>query len=331
MREVKERPSDDLTEVLKGVAGIEPLAMNSTGAEQASKFGYSIPRLISNWYKHECQYNSCPARWSEFDNVDDDEADLGSRCSIVPIVHRHVFVKKHWITQSITVHDHHMRDVLRMVLAKYQDLDLELENWTFEPPFMPLVHRWDLLKDFHAKATPGPAKNASSALLAFLTPILASSVVSLGQTKKTGKISFDNVWQIFPPSSVVVTKFYGIDTICKVVKYKKRPADRCNPEGWVIDMEYIDWNGEKSGWATTTLTIWQFEGFKRVTGLPVYPLSFTSNPDKIKADMIERGRKFEQLRGFHFMIANGTKILLETEKREQRPVSSIEFNHGVSI
>lgn len=305
--------------------GVQPLAMNSTGAEQASGFGYSAPKLISNWYKHDCASFSCPSRWSEFDNFDDEEADLTRRCSTIPIVHRHAFVNKHWITQSITIHDPAIRNVLSTVLAKYQDLDLELENWTFQPPFMPLVHRWETLKEYQAKATPGPAKNAASVLLAFLTPIIASSIVSLAQTKRTGKISFSNIWQIFPPSSIVVTRFYGVDTICRVVKYKQLPADRCNPPRWSIEMEYVDWNGERCGWTSTTLIIKEFDGFLRVTGLPAYPLSFANDGEKIKTDMIERGRKFEQLRGYHLMAANGTKILLETETPEQRPVCSSPF------
>lgn len=312
---------EELTEVLQGVVDIKPLAMNSTGADVASQLGYSSPTLVSNWYHHECLYNSCPTRWTEFDNVDDEELGLTKRCASIPIIHRHAYTNNHWVTQSITVHDPAMRDVLRSVLAKYQDLDLELQEWTFEPPFMPLVHRWQAFKDHHSIAAPGPIKNASSALLAFLTPILASSILSLAQTNKTGQVSFNNIWQIFSPGSIVVTKFYGVDTICRVVKYKRKHADCNRPERWVIDMEYVDWNGEKCGWATTTLTILEFEGFKRVTGLPVYPLSFASDAAKIKAEMIERGRKFESMRGYHFMVANGTKILFETEKPEQRPVA----------
>lgn len=318
---LKKSTSRELNEVLRGVVDVTPLAKNSSGASEASQLGYSSSKLISNWYEHECESECCPVRWSEFDNVDADNADLTKRCSSIPIIHRHSFVNKHWVTQSITIHDPDMREVFGVVLAKYQDLDLELQNWTFKPPFMPLVHRWETLKEYHATATPGSAKNASSVLLAFLAPVIASSVVSLARTQRTGKVSFQNVWQIFPPSSIVITKFYGVDTICRVVKYRKRPADRCNPEGWVIDMEYIDWNGEKCGWMTTTMTIWEFDGFKRVTGLPVYPLSFASDPENIKAEMVERGRKFEAMRGYNFMVANGTKILLEAEKPEQRPVS----------
>lgn len=106
---------------------------------------------------------------------------------MVPIIHRHVYVNKHWITASITVMDLDMRKVLTEVLNKYQDLDMELENWTFEPPFMPLVHRWDVLKKLQRTTEDDSLKKASSALLAFLSPIIASSVLSLNQTKKSGK------------------------------------------------------------------------------------------------------------------------------------------------
>ncbi|RYP51901.1 hypothetical protein DL768_002869 [Monosporascus sp. mg162] len=313
----KESNGKQQQEILEGVE-VVPLKKGSTGAAEAAKLGYQS-KLISNWYHHRCR--TCPARWSEFDNVDDEAEDITARNSQVPIIHRHTYVNKHWITDSVTFQDPAMRDVLAEVLHKYQDLDMELENWTLQPPFMPLVHRWDMMKRYQANVAAGTLKNAASALLAFLTPLLASSVLSLAQTKKTGKVNFQNTWQIFPPSSLVMTKFYGVDTICRVLKYKKRPEDRCNPEGWVIDMEFVDWNGENSGYATTSLTIWEFEGYRRVTSLPVFPISFLSDEHEVKEKMIERGRKFEKLRGYHFMLCHGTKILLETEKPEPRPVS----------
>ena len=94
----------------------------------------------------------------------------------------------HWITTSITIQDASMRQVLGEVLNKYQDLDMELENWSFQPPFMPLVHRWDMLKNFQSTTKNSALKSAASALLAFLSPVVASSVLSHNQTKKTGKV-----------------------------------------------------------------------------------------------------------------------------------------------
>ncbi|KAH9987836.1 hypothetical protein F4779DRAFT_611294 [Xylariaceae sp. FL0662B] len=318
---IKESSAEDHKQALEGVA-IAPLAMDNSGAAKGSKLCASS-KLISNWYQHTCPSRCCPPRWSEFDNVDDEEADLKSHTANVPIIHRHNYVKNHWVTRSITIQDPFMKQILAEVLKNYQDLDLEVENWTFKPPFMPLVHRWDDLKKYQAQAKDPAVKHAASELLGFLTPILASSVVSLAKTRETGKVTFDDAWQIFPPSSLVQTKFYGVDTICRVVKYKKREANpgRGTPASWIIDMEYVDWNGENSGYATTTLTIMEFDGYRRVTALPVFPISFHSDEARIKATLIERGRKFERLRGYHFMLSSGTKITLETECPEQRPVS----------
>ncbi|KAI1082911.1 P-loop containing nucleoside triphosphate hydrolase protein [Whalleya microplaca] len=301
---------------------IAPRAMNIPDAAEASKLGRSS-KPISNWYQHICTYDSCPERWSEFDNVDADEADLKIRTTDVPIIHRHKYQKKHWVTQSITIQDPSMKKVLADVLKDYQDLDLEIENWTFKPPFMPLVHRWDELNEYQDQATDPVVKNAASALLTFLKPVLDSSVVSLAKTRATGKVKFEDVWQIFPPRSLVQTKFYGVDTICRVVKYKEREGNR--REGiigaWIIDMEYIDWNGESSGYATTTVSILAFEGYCRVIALPVFPISFHNDEAGIRESMIERGREFQRLRGFRFMVSSGTKVTLETKHPTYQPVA----------
>ena len=309
----------DHAQVLEGVE-VMALDKNSSGASEASKLGYSS-KLISNWYHHRCLQQSCQVRWSEFAVVDDEEADLQKRASQVPIIHRHEYKNKHWITSDITVQDASMRKVLDKVLHKYQDLDLEVINYTFEPPFMSLVHRWDDLKKYQATTEAGKLKNAATALLAFLTPVIASSVLSHALTKKTGKVNFSNIWQIFPPNELVMTRFFGVDVICRVVKYRFIPETRTCPAAWVIDIEYVDWNGEGSGFATTSVTMQEFDGNRRVQALPVYPISFIADVEKTKSAFIERGRKFESLRGYKYMLCNGTKILLETEKPEQRPVA----------
>ncbi|KAG7417567.1 Lon protease-like protein [Fusarium oxysporum f. sp. rapae] len=69
------------------------------------------------------------------------------------------------------------------------------------------------------------------------------------------------------------------------------------------------------------IVIPEFAAYRRVTSLPAYPLSFHNSPSKIRQQMIERGRKFEALRGYHFQAGSGTKILLPPGKSEERPVS----------
>jgi hypothetical protein len=274
--------------------------------------------MVGMLYRHDCRY--CGSRWSEFANLDEEHAHLGKKIAHIPIIHRHTYEDKHWVTSSFTIHNDAMKDILSRALDKYQDLDMELENWMFRPPYRPIVHRWDRLKELQANTTNTLSKQVADTLMKFLEPILATSVDALSQTRRTGKISFEAVWQIFPPGELVLTKFFGVDTICRVLKYERQEVERTS--FWIITTEYVDWNGENCGYTTTKTTIVEFDGFRRVTALPVYPLSFNSAAADIRSEMIERGRRFERLRGYHFLACSGKKVLLENseERPEEKPV-----------
>lgn len=161
-----------------------------------------------------------------------------------------------------------MRSHLRVALAKYQDFDLELKNWTFTAPYSPIVHRWDRLNILRDEATDPKSQRALEQLLTFLRPILAPSIDSLVQTKKTGKVEFHNIWQIFPPGELVVTSFFGIEAVARVLRYELVKPCR-EPPYWQIDFEYLDWNGERCGYTAAKTRIKFFNGYKFVTGLGV--------------------------------------------------------------
>jgi hypothetical protein len=220
-----------------------------------------------------------------------------------------------------------MRTLLEIALGQYQDLDLALEKWTFRPPFSPIVHRWDRLRSLGEVQSDAPAPEALTQLMDFLNPIVAPQVDALSKTKETGTILFKDLWQIFAPHEFAMTSFYGVEAVCRITKYQLvEPA--MGPDYWEIGLEYVDWNGHRCGYAATKVVIKEFGGYRRVVSLPVYPLSFnTSNPE-IRQRLVQRGRKFETLRGYHFQRCSGTKILLLTEEPEARPVRNTVLMHS---
>jgi hypothetical protein len=272
------------------------------------------PRAIAvrNLYRHDCREGCCPSRWSTFAASIEEESDLQRENATHPILHFHTYGEKHWVTSYFVIQSNVMKDLLVRAFEDYQDLDMELENWTFKPPYMPIVHRWGRLKELQAETTDPTSKHAVDTLIGFLAPILAPPVNSLLQTRRTRKINFETVWQIFPPGELVVTRLFGVDAIRRVLKYEQR--ERYDEKIWIITTEHVDWNGEGCGYATATTTIEGFEGFRRVTSLSIYPLSFKDAAGEIKSNMIERGRKFERLRGYHFRRYSGKKILLLTDE-----------------
>ncbi|KAJ4211815.1 hypothetical protein NW759_012103 [Fusarium solani] len=196
-----------------------------------------------------------------------------------------------------------MRALLRTALAGYQDLDLELENWTFSPPFMPIVHRWDKLRSLCEGNGDKPATEPATQLMDFLRPILAPQVDSLANTRKTGNIRFKDLWQIFAPHEFVVTSFYDVEAVCRVAKYELI-EQVMGASYWTVTLEYLDWNGHRCGYATTKAVISYFTGHRRVVSLPVYPLSFHSDATGLRKRILERGRVFESALSFWHISFN---------------------------
>ncbi|KAJ3524060.1 hypothetical protein NM208_g12200 [Fusarium decemcellulare] len=184
---------------------------------------------------------------------------------------------------------------------------------------MPIVHRWDRLREL-CKSTgdESPATDAATQLVGFLRPIVAAEVEALARTRETGNVTFKDLWQIFAPHDLVVTKFYNVETVCRITKYELVEPKPC-PSYWAIYMEYLDWNGSRCGYASTTANIMEFDGYRRVGSLPAFPLSFSGSAAAIRQRLTTRGRKFEALRGYHFQSGEGTKILLD--KPEERPIA----------
>lgn len=162
-----------------------------------------------------------------------------------------------------------MRKHLRVALANYQDFDLELKNWTFTGPYSPIVHRWDKLNALREETTEPSSKQAIEQLMTFLRPILAPSIDSLIQTKKTGKVEFNNIWQIFPPGELVATSFFGVEAVARILRHELIRPPRGEPPYWQVDFEYADWNGERCGYASSKAKVKFFDGFKFVTSLAV--------------------------------------------------------------
>ncbi|KAH7268409.1 hypothetical protein MRS44_011316 [Fusarium solani] len=262
--------------------------------------------VTTKLYKHVCNgYRGppCPDRWSKFPSHNEDQADLETATSTDSIIHRNTFRDHKWQTVSFTVQSPAMRALLRTALAGYQDLDLELENWTFSPPFMPIVHRWDKLRSLCEGNGDKPATEPATQLMDFLRPILAPQVDSLANTRKTGNIRFEDLWQIFAPHEFVVTSFYDVEAVCRVAKYELI-EQVMGASYWTVTLEYLDWNGHRCSYATTKVVISYFTGHRRVVSLPVYPLSFHSDATGMRKRILERGRVFESALSFWHISFN---------------------------
>ncbi|OTA86721.1 hypothetical protein M434DRAFT_81878 [Hypoxylon sp. CO27-5] len=232
-----------------------------------------------------------------------------------------------WIIHSIyllTI----VTTVLLNFLQDYPDFDPVIQDWTLHPPFEPLVHRWDAISDRdNALRVVPDSMDTWEALVAFLKPIVAPSLAKIAKLHAADGIDFRNMSHIFAPGTLVTVKFYGVDTVCRVVKSVLKPQknmpDASNSR--IFTVEFVDWSGEESGYRTTSLEVKEFKGVHRINTLPIFPISYLTEEAKIKESMIERGRKFERLRGYRLMACNGVRLFKDVYQNIQREVVSTIF------
>ncbi|KAK6064498.1 AAA family ATPase [Seiridium cupressi] len=64
---------------------------------------------------------------------------------------------------------------------------------------------------------------------------------------------------------------------------------------FTITTKIVHHSGENLGWGTQVFHIEKFEGSKKIQTLPIYPLQFHPDPDRIRRHLIQRGREYLSL------------------------------------
>ena len=128
-----------------------------------------------------------------------------------------------------------------------------------------------------------------------------------------GEITFDLLWAILVPRSIILTK-------CKITGEPRalRIVDRNKRSGWSIEAEYVESDvhfqaksasREKPKFCFVTdqsLFIPHFKGTVKITSLAHYPIRFHPRTNEIMASLVMRGMKRAALQGVHHMHYKGT-------------------------
>lgn len=148
-------------------------------------------------------------------------------------------------------------------------------------------------------------------LLKYLYHDYADTKLRLDALLKNGLITFNLLWAIFKPKSLIYATTYGNTDEPRVFKADtiERHINLNRGEYWYIEGKYLEFDGKNFGYATVGEEIGSFRGSRKITTLPCYPLVYRKDEPQIRAQLIERGRKFVQLSGVHYKSYSGMAYL----------------------
>ena len=220
---------------------------------------------------------------------------------------RHAFVirnvksydsRKKLEVHSIIIQSPWLKNALAEILKDYPGVTCELERLVFDAPFEPFVHRWGDLLKYIAKSHDERTKEHMDLLYGVLKEELKDTIRALEDYVAHGVITFEHLWIIFQPGSVVVNSCMGMPL---GVEFQRGSLE--NTEcglAYQLHCECIDWNGEMFGRLPRLINLYAFKGTKLIQDLDAFPLAMHPEREAQRHSLVERGKRFEDLAGYHF-------------------------------
>jgi hypothetical protein len=169
--------------------------------------------------------------------------------------------------------------------------------------------------------TPLPLINAKhlDLLINYVRTTYATTTQRLDCLLPNGEITYDLLWALFKPNSLVYTTCNGTRKPRGVkCNFGEEKETSSGAKYWNIACQYLDFDGEEFGEASINLGIVKFRGVRRINTLEAFPLQYHPDEKRVRADLVKCGRKFVFLIGTHYCHLQGKAFYME--KGEPEPV-----------
>ncbi|KAL8909443.1 MAG: hypothetical protein Q9171_005041 [Xanthocarpia ochracea] len=207
---------------------------------------------------------------------------------------------------SIVVQSPLLKQALGRVLKDYPGVTTSLDRLTFKAPFKPLVHRWANLVSALEEEKDDEAKSHLDLFHRTMKEELHDDLKARDDYILNRVITWSTCWMIFEPGTTV---FAIDDNENRALRLKNGSyvSTQCG-NAFALDCEYVDWDGEHFGLGSARKLIYEFLGTRHITSLTAFPLQYHDDLAEVKKALVERGRIFERLSGYHFKHYQGVAV-----------------------
>lgn len=112
-------------------------------------------------------------------------------------------------------------------------------------------------------------------------------------------LEHEHLWMVFRPGDLLFQLVKDAEVVVRLVEMKF-----C-ADAWQLDVVSIMSDGKVFGHVEDREWILKYDGFKSFTDLPIFPLKYHSSQNRIRKDLIERGKKYVSLFGIHHRLYEG--------------------------
>ncbi|EEP81400.1 conserved hypothetical protein [Uncinocarpus reesii 1704] len=155
------------------------------------------------------------------------------------------------------------------------------------------------------------------------------------ETKKTlypllenNTITFDLLWALFKPNTIVYTPTYGAADEPRAFKleYATKESSFMKGQWYSIEGRYLEYDGKSFGMGTMTSEVDFFKGPRKITSLACYPIQYHRDSEALKTKLVDRGKKFVALQGMNYRFHQGMAFF-----KKRRSIIKVNINGRVMV
>ncbi|KAK1573298.1 ATPase [Colletotrichum navitas] len=216
---------------------------------------------------------------------------------------------------SIVVQSPWLKKALGEILDDYPGVACELERLEFGAPFHPFVHRWTEFREYRNKEDLDETlKEHLTILHDILQYEIGNSIKAFEDYVSKGVITFEHLWMIFQPGATILAAHKGPLSAFELEE-SEYMENRCG-KFLQLRADCVDYSGKSFGRYRERISVPEFIGTKKITGLDAFPLAFHPEKEALSAALVRRGQKFEELAGHHYKQYSGSAITWDREGNE---------------
>jgi hypothetical protein len=180
-----------------------------------------------------------------------------------------------------------------------------------------LYHYLDELQLYQSNANTRPIHDPTclkhlDLLVDFIKTTYKSTAQRLLSLLDNGEITYDLLWALFKPNSMVFSTCLGTEKPRCVIYNDGEEEETSNGlKYYKMECRYLDYDGRVFGKTSINLVIVKFRGKRRISTLNAFPLQYHPHEKEIKAHLVKCGRKFVSMLGAHHRHCRGKAFYMK--------------------
>lgn len=190
-----------------------------------------------------------------------------------------------------------LRQQFRRFARRITSISLHHTPIVIQEPYPELYHCRKAIRDEAASTTDESVRQELQLLIDFEMRYMADTIATIEAFKNSGTIEFIWLWGIFKPGCQVVVQNTSATAApiewCGILKSYTTRRDESGAV-WVVTVTHTCFNGQKFGTGETVYQFHDFPGTIAITQLPLYPLEYHMDKQRLIDAAVESGEMFER-------------------------------------